>query len=323
MPENTPGFAQEKIQDIGKVCWEALEESGRTNNVKKALAERKQVSQEDLTLSGGSALYTTAVASFVEKRLRPKLIAAGVVRKIGDFRMKGFNSIKVPIRDALITASDLPDSGSLSNDSGSYGSQSITLGWKYASNKIGHTLIQHSAVDLISEELGEIGDALARKQDSDIITAIDNACTSGNGNEVSITGATITFEKFLEALQTAGGNYAEPDKVLMNWETFADFAQLTEVKNSMYNQPASDPSELFAPIKGFMGMQVLVTPQVGDDNIYLIDSDRLGYLVEGSPVQTFDGRVSGELNFEVIGAQAYGVAIVQPKAATAIRENAV
>lgn len=322
-----PGqFSQERVKQLGKVCWEALEQRGRLEDVKKKITERAKnsgISTEALTFDNNPALYTTAVASFVEKRLRPDLVAAGVVRKITDFRMKGLNSVKVPLRSALISAADLPDNGSISYDNGTYGSQTITLGWKYAANKISHELVQHSAVDLISEEIGEIGDALSRKIDSDIIAALDAAGVAAtNSNEIFCgAGTEITFATFLQGIQKAGENYARPDAALMSWETFTTFVNLAEVRTALQNQAAASPDDLFRPMTSFMGQMILVSAQVGDDDFYLIDRQRTGYLIEGTPVQTFDGRVSGELNYEVIGAQAYGIAIVQPKAVTVIREN--
>jgi hypothetical protein len=299
---------------------EALKQRNELEPLKEILHKKHGVAKEDLTFDNNASLYTTAVSAFVEKRLRPVLLASGVIRHITDFRMKGFNSIKVPIRSALITAATLPDNGVLSYDNGTYSNVPITIGWIYAANKLGHELIQHSAVELMAEELGEIGDALARKIDSDIIAAIDAACTAGNSNDIDLgVGTYITFTAFANALGAHMALYAMPDVFLTNPTTWVTLIKDTDVKTALAR--SSDGGRILPGVTELLNMRVLVSPQVGASTSYLIDTARLGYFLEGAPTQTFDGRRSGELNYEVIGATAYGVAIVQPKAAYAIREN--
>ena len=62
----------------------------------------------------------------------------------------------------------------------------------------------------------------------------------------------------------------------------------------------------------YLGLKIVISPQVPDNKLFLIDTARTGYLVKGSNVQTWDGRISSTLAFEVIGAMNYGVGIVQP-----------
>ena len=319
--ENAPvmKFSQEKIVEIGRAVVQEMDRRGQLNK----LAEKLGVSKEDLTMSGNTALYTTAIASFVEKRMRPDLLAQKVIKKITDFSMKGFNSVKIPLRDALITASDLPDTGTLTYDSNSYGSQTVTLGWKYAANKLTHELLQHAAIDLIAEELGEIGDALARKADSDIISTVDAACTAGNGNLTSLgAGNYVTYDALVDALVSAMDNYAKPNVILTNPSDYGRIAKLSQVTTAVGNVISRDEGIILPAPQAILNMQILVSQQVSAETIYLIDTTKLGYFVVGSDVQTFDGRVSGTLAYEVIGAMAYGVGIVQPKAIYKIEENA-
>lgn len=68
-------------------------------------------------------------------------------------------------------------------------------------------------------------------------------------------------------------------------------------------------------------MRVLVSNQVDDDDIFLIDSGRAGYIARKNGVETFDSRISGAVAFEVIGAHMYDVSLIQPKAVYRIEEN--
>jgi len=316
--------ATQMVAKVGEVLVKGIKE--RLNSPDPAVREKykafENVLTEDLTMSGSTALYTTAIAGFIERALRPKLVAEGIIKKITDFKMKGYNSIKIPL-GRLITASDLPDTGTISYDSGSYSSLTITISWKYAANKITYELLQHSAVDLISEELYEIGQALARKIDSDIIAAIDSACTSGNGNLTNLgSGTYITYSALVDGIKSAMDNYAEPDILLISPETWDTLMKDTDVKSALHFGTIPASGSVMPQTQQILGLKVVVSPQVDDDAVYIIDSKNLGYFVEGSDVQTFDGRVSGTLAFEVIGAVAYGVGIAKPKAIYKLAENA-
>lgn len=315
-------MGQENVTKLGKTAYEALKKKGV--DIKEELAKKANVSTEALDI-GESSLYTTAIAGFIEKRLRPELVAAGVIKSI-TAPAKGADSIKIPLRSALISASDLGDDGQVSYDSGTYGSTTITMRYSYAAQSITHELLQFANVDLMSEELGEIGDAIARKVDGDIIAALKTATTSGNSNLVQLgAGTYVSFDNIVDARKSAKANYAKPDTILMSSETEAAIYKLTEfsgttIAGSLTRQ--GENGSTFPVLSSVLGMRVVTSEQVDDDDIYLIDTARTGYIVRKNGVEVFDGRRSGYLAFEVIGAHAYGIGIVQPKAVYRIEENA-
>jgi HK97 family phage major capsid protein len=314
-------YGTKDIEAIGKLAYEGLLKKGI--DVKEVLAKKNNIAKEDLDVSV-STLYTTAISGFIEKRLRPKLVAAGVIKKISNFDSKGQNSVKIPLRNALITAGDLGDNGAISYDSGTYGATTITLGYKYAANTITHEIMKFANVDIIAEELGEIGDAIARKVDSDIIAAVKAVSITGNSNYVALgTTTEVTFASLVTAQQAAIDNYAEPDVLLMSPETYATIVQLASFSGSqLAGAMTMGQTDTFKPVQTILGMKVVISQQVDNDDIYLIDTARTGYLVEAGSVEVFDGRRSGYLAYEVIGALNYGVGIVQPKAVYRIEENA-
>jgi HK97 family phage major capsid protein len=313
---NLSNYGTKDVEFIGKVAVESLQKRGI--DVKEQIAKKAGVAKEDLDVSA-SQLYTTAIAGFIERRLRPELVAAGVIKKISNFDTKGQNSIKVPLRSALITAADLPDSGQVSYDSGTFGSTTITLAYSYAAATLTHEIVKFANVDLIAEELGEIGDAIARKQDSDIIAALKAVTVTANGNYVALGATTdVTFSTLVTARKSAIKNYAKPDVMLVSPTTEAVIYNLAEFKGSTAIAVGAmafpNNTDVFKPVTSILGMKLVVSNQVADADTYLIDTARTGYLVEAGNVEVFDGRRSGYLAYEVIGALNYGVSVVQPKA---------
>lgn len=320
-------FAREDVKAVGMTLLESMKKDPKYKPVLESMAEKIGVAVESLDVSN-STLYSTAMAGFIEKRLRPVLVAEQVIKKISGFKTQGYNSIKIPLRNALITAADLPDSGQLSYDTGTYGSTTITLGYKYAANSITHEIMKFANVDLISEELGEIGSAIARKMDADIIAALQTYSTTALGNRSYLGAtATITFSSILSALSTmTATNYAIPDVILTNHSTYYALMGLVQFIGNT-TTPGSltfkgGETGAFPLPREILGMRVVLSQQVDADDTYLIDTARCGYLVEAGETEVFDGRRTGYLAYEVIGAKNYGVGIVQPKAIYRIEENA-
>jgi len=321
-------FSKEGVIKIGKVAVEAMKTTGKYNQVIEKLSEIAgvNIAKEDLDIND-TGLYTTAVTSFVEEKMRPKLLAEGVIKQINNFNPRGNNAVKVPLRSALITASDLPDNGEVTYDTGTYSSTTITLGYKYASNRLTHEIIKFSNVDLIAEELGEIGSAIGRKVDTDIIAAFLAATTTANSNLTKLGGGTYaTYDALVDGLNSHKQLYAEPDVILLNPSTTATIMKLDEfqggsslVGSLMFK---GDDTTHFPIPRTILSMRIVESTNVGANDIYYIDTARNGYLVKAGGIETFDGRISGALAFEVIGALNYGVGIIQPAAIFRLQENA-
>lgn len=315
-------MGQEQVLKLGKIAYEGLKAKGV--DIKESL--KAKTATEDLDI-GDSQLFTTAISTFIEKKLRPKLVAESVIRSI-PFDTRGKDSIKIPVRNTLISASDLPDDGAVSYDSGTYASTTVTLRYSYAANTISHELASVANVDLLAEELGEIGDAIARKVDSDIISAFQSATTAGNGNLTKLGAtATVSFDNLVDGQASAAANYAEPDVILLNHSTLAAITKLDEMTGGNSTTGAlayqGENGTVMPVMRNVLGMRVVASQQVDADDIYLIDTARTGYLIRSNRgVETFDGRRSGYLAYEVIGAHQYGIGIVQPKAIFRLEENA-
>lgn len=276
-------------------------------------AEEFAAFTEDMTFPNNTALYTTIVRNIVERAFRPQLVMNEVIRTIS-VNPSGVEAVKIPI-SALKTASSLPDTGELpdpSNDD--YGSETIDLGWIYAYEVITLQLIQQGIIDIVQDQMFEIGDALARKVDSDIVTAIETATPSaGTNNNYTALSSTITYNDLVLGVMTHISLNALPDVIVTNPLTWANFLKDTNVITALgYN--SVDKGSLFPRIQDFLGLRVILTTQASAYNLYIVDSNRCKYLIEGSAIQMLDGRKSTTVNWEVIGLKLYGVEVIQSEA---------
>lgn len=316
--------SQEMVKKFGRMAFEVMNKRGSLEKFRQKISERlgRSVSTEDLTADNNGALFTTIMSSFVEQALRPKLVAAGAVKTIDDFNGKGRDSIKIPLRGAVVAAADLPDTGAVTYDSNNYGSSTISLTFKYAAVKLTHELLRYSAFDLMREEVGQIGLALSEKLDSDIISAFDAATTTGGGNAVHLgTSTVITYNTFVDAFVAMLDNDATPSLIVTNPTTLGNLMKDTDFKAALVEYSGSTNGMLFKTPMGVFNMPVVATTQCPADTIYIVDTERTGYVFNGSNVEMFDGRLGGNLAYEIIGARSYGIGITLPKALYKIKEN--
>lgn len=284
------------------------------------IEELDDMNTEDMTFPDNDALYTTVVRAVVERAFRPQLVMEEVIQTIS-IDPSGVEKLKVPI-STLRTASDLPDDGELGDpDNDDYTSEDITLSWVFAYEVVTYQLIQQGIIDVVQDQMRELGDAIARKVDGDIIDAIEDAAPSdeSNNNYVSLD-AEMSYKDLVDAVMEHVSNYARPDTIVTNPLTWANFLKDSNVITALgYN--SVDSGSVFPRIQDFLGLNVVLTTQATSENLYLIDSQRTKYFVEGSGIEMLDGRKSGTVNWEVIALKLYGVKIVQPEAVYRVKET--
>jgi len=282
--------------------------------------EFKNMTQEDLAMPSNTSLYTTVLRGMVEKAFRPQLVMADTIRTIS-VNPQGMKELQVPI-NALRTASDLPDDGVLPDPSNDpYTDQKIQLKWIYSYEVVTHQLIKQGIIDVIADQMFELGDALSRKVDSDIITSVENASPSDNSNSnFKQLSGNLGYSELVDAVMNHASNYAVTDTIVTNPLTWANFLKDSNVISALgYN--SQDKGSVFPKIQDFLGLKLVLTPQASTGNVYLLDSPRTKYLVEGSGIEMLDARKSGTVNWEIIGLKLYGVNIVQPTAVYRIVES--
>lgn len=283
--------------------------------------EINEMSTEDLTFPDNTALYTTVVRNIVERAFRPTLVMNEIIKTI-TVNAQGMSGLKFPI-STLRTAASLPDTGVLpapTNDD--YTSATITLGWIYAYEVITIQLIQQGVIDIVQDQMFELGDALARKVDSDIVTAIETAspAITVTVENYALADSTMTYDDLVDGIMNCINNNALPDAVVTNPLTWANFIKSSDVITALgYN--SVDKGSLFPRIQDFLGLKIVLTTQASANNLYIVDTQRCKYLVEGSAIQMLDGRKSGTVNWEIVGLKLYGVKVIQPEAVYRIVET--
>jgi len=275
--------------------------------------EFDSMKQEDLNFPNNDALYTTVVRNIVERAFRPKLVMNEIIKTI-TVNAKGMKDLQIPI-SALRTASSLPSTGILpspSNDD--YTSETIELGWIYAYEVITIQIIQQGIIDIVQDQMFELGDALSRKVDSDIVTAIETASPNTDANSnYTLLSSTMTYSDLVTGVMDCINNEALPDAIVTNPLTWANFLKSSDVVTALgYNSQTT--GDVFPQIQNFLGLKIVLTTQASANNLYIVDTQRCKYLIEGSAIQMLDGRKSGTVNWEVIGLKLYGVEVIQSEA---------
>jgi hypothetical protein len=268
---------------------------------------------EDLDFPSNDALYTTILRSVVERAFRPVLVAGEVIKTI-TVNPSGMEDLKVPT-SALRTASDLPDSGELSAPSNDdYSSESISLKWIYAYEVITLQIIRQGVIDIVQDQMFELGDALSRKVDSDILDAFETATPSDNSNSnFSDLDADLSYEGLVDGVFGMQNNNAVADAIVTTPLVWREFLKTTDVKGT-FKFSSVDAGSIFPRILDFHGVRVYLTTNANEGNVFLVDSAKCGYLVEASGIEMLDGRKSETVNWELIALKLYGVKVVKPKA---------
>ncbi|MFW5902623.1 MAG: hypothetical protein ACOCTT_01910 [archaeon] len=292
---------KKRIEDFFE-SFGALKEGESLDNLKT----------EDMTFPNNSALYTTVVRAVVERAFRPVLVANEVIKTIS-INPSGTEKLKIPL-NALRTASDLPDSGDLpSPDNDDYSDSEISLKWIYAYEVITLQIIRQGIIDIVQDQMFELGDALSRKVDSDILEAFQDAAPSDDSNSnYKDAGSEVTYEDLVDGVFGMQENEAIADAIVTTPSVWKEFVKTSDVKGT-YKFSTVDAGSIFPRVLDFYGVRVYLTTNANTGNLFLVDSGKCGYLIEGSGIEMLDGRKSGTVNWEVIALKLYGVKVVKPK----------
>ena len=307
--------------------WSSKRVSKEMKPIRKYLHSIAKTKTEALELGNNSALTTTMVAGFVEADFKPKLLATGVIRSL-PFELRGHTALKIP-KGVNLTASSITN-GAVSADDQDYGSITITPAWYGLRTTIDHEVLQQGLIDVVKDKLGEMGDAIGKTADSLIVTAIEAAshkndstydAAGTNGNYVfSGSTAVLSYSNIISAIGKIITQNAEADAILLNGTNYGVFLNDPQIK-AMIKMTSEPAGTLFRKVIELLEMKVIYSSQITANRTFLVDSKKLGYFLDASPVMTFDGRLQNTLNFEVLAAKCFGVGIIRPKAIVSIADN--
>ncbi|MDD3494192.1 MAG: hypothetical protein PHZ19_11930, partial [Candidatus Thermoplasmatota archaeon] len=184
------------------------------------------------------------------------------------------------------------------------------------------------AVDIMADKAEEIGAALARKMDADILAEILAASTKddstyGDNSNYTYCGTdkNVSYADLWGAVDGMAALNAEPAAWITNPATRTTIATDTDVKGALAF--GTTPQGSIVPmVREICDLPLYVSSQVTANKLHLVDSSRLGYLIDFSDIELWDARLPTKLAFEIIGAKAYGVGIIRPQAVWTIHEKA-
>lgn len=345
--QNPSVMPQENIARIGRVIVEQVVDSNRTyqrealrrmkekfaemgirnkHDLKRAVAENTRT--EDLQFGNNTVLYTTAVASFVEKALRDPLFARQVTKSLT--LQPGSDSTKVPKGTNKSAAQTVNNDGTVNQDSNDYGSSTVQTDLYGTRDTVTLELLQSTQIDVIADQLEEIGRSINLKMDDLILTELNDATDptgsygdNSNYNYLGSGDSDISYDNLVNAIHSAKGNSMEPTHILASPDVMGNLETNSDFKTAAaYTSTTGQTGEIVQPTMTFRGLPVLESGNVDSDRLYIVDANRLGYFIDGGPVQTFDLQVNNKAAFEVMGVKRFGVQLARPKAVYKVEEAA-
>lgn len=317
---------RETVQMVGETIVEGAKEPDQRESVKEKyseLVEKAEEYKETEAFADDTALYSTLQADMIEEALEPQLLAQDAIRSM-DFNLgQGFDSIQIPTGNQL-SAVDLNNDGTLSEDTTSYDSVTVSIEWVGVRTTFSHQIVEKAAVDLLAFRLEQAGRAIARRVDSDILTEIEKAGTKGdaeygdNSNYEYTGGSDAAYNNVINAIETGIGNDAMLDMAIAAPDVWGALHRDADVKDVLAFTATAEGD--FSMVQNFGPLRLMTSSQVTADKALLVDSDRTAMFVDASPVETFDGRVSEAAQFEILAVKGYGVQILQPQSVVVIHE---
>lgn len=280
--------------------------------------------REDISTSNASALYTTALATVIREAVEPNLVGMELLQINEDLMNGGGKgAIKLP-KDARVTAAEVAEGGSVTYTTTGYSSITVTPTKKVASSKITWEMMKRAMLSMIVAEGKRCGKALARKVDSDIITGISNVITSGNANRTATGGAStrVDYDNLIDTRALLEDDDFNATHIVAHPTDYAALCKDTDFKNALYRGtvvPGAAKAASIFPLVEYFGPQKLVrTSQVASGTTLFADSAEVGSFCKESDVEVVDGRLSGQLDTEVIALQSYGIGIQNVKAVSGV-----
>jgi len=285
--------------------------------------------KEDVTTGNSSALYITALASVIRAAVEPNMVGLELLQMNTDLMNgAGKGAIKLP-KENRVTAAEVAEGGSVIYTGVGYDSITVTPTKKIAASKITWEMVKRGMVSMITAEAARVGKALARKVDSDVITAIVAVCTAANSNRLATGGAStrvsynnlIDTRAYVEGYDVGG---FKASHLIVHPDDYAALCKDTDFKNALYRAPVVVGSGenatvgIFPTTESFGHSKLIVTAQITTGTSVFVDANELGTFVKESDVEVVDGRISGSVDTEIIALMSYGIGIQNVRATASV-----
>ena len=271
--------------------------------------------RETISTSNASALYTTALATVIRETVEPNMVGMELLQINEDLMNGGGKgAIKLP-KDTKVTAAEVAEGGGVSYTTTGYSSITVTPTKKVAASKITWEMMKRGMISMIIAEGKRCGKGLARKVDSDIISGLENVITAANANRIATGGATtrVDYDDLIDARSLLEAGDYNATHLVVHPTDYAALCKDTSFKEALYRGtvvPAGDKGATVFPRMEYFGPQKIVrTSQVTTGTTFFADNAEVGTFVKETDVEVVDGRLSGDLDTEVIAVQSYGIGI--------------
>lgn len=254
-----------------------------------------------------SELYANIVQSALYT-LSEQTVIRPVVRNYNMAGTPGLTA-QVPIYPA-IAAAGVADGTDLSNTAFNTDSKTITASEVGVMVEL-TDLAAESATDDVAAAIGrQIGDAMAKKVDTDLA-----ALFTGFSNQINKAGAAVTIEDIFKAAATlranqAPGNYVA---VLHPYQAYDLKVQLTNAGSTMSHalSEVGNTALLDGFIGRIAGVDIFESTVVSGDSAGafcggVMTQDALGYMVKRE-MRLETERNASKRSLEIVGSMAYGV----------------
>ena len=285
--------------------------------------------REDINTSNSGALFTVGLAQVIRAAVEPNMVGLELLQMNDDLTRGGYGSIKLP-KEERVTAATVGEGGTITYTTQGYSSITVEPYKVVAASKITWEMVHWGMVSMIAAEAARVGKALARKIDSDIISAIAAVCTSANGNRVATGGASTraSYNDIRDGIAKITGYEVgglRPTHMIIHADDYNALLKDTDFKELIKYAPAisgTQPGQTnigVAPLVTYFGdIKIIETNQTASGTILLVDSNNLGTFCKGSEVEVVDGRISGSVDSEVIALQSLGIGIQRVRACSSI-----
>lgn len=285
--------------------------------------------KEDVDTANSGALFITGLASIIRAAVEPNMVGLELLQLNTDLMNGGGKgAIKLP-KEKRVTAAVVGEGGSISYTTEGYDSITVSPYKIIAASKITWEMIKRGMISMISAEAARVGKALARKIDSDILTAITAVCSAANSNRKATGGAStrVSYNNLIDARTYIEGYEVGGFKathLVLHADDYAALMKDTDFKEALVRAPVIAGSAgnaavgIFPQVEYFGPQKIIVSNQIASGTSLFVDATELGTFVQESDVEVVDGRISGSVDTEVIALQSFGIGIQNIRAASSV-----
>lgn len=295
----------------------------KDENHKKFLTEKYGiVFKEDAnTVTAAGATTTVLTDTLYDQALRSIEDLLGLVDTFDIDVATGTGSVKLPILDptnAVVLAEGV--------DPVRYteGVRSITVTPQkvVASTRVTWEIMKRGMSQYLNRILSQAADAVARKLGSDIINGLSTGAAAANAVAGGIDYAAISesIRKINSSVTSAGVPLDfKADTIVMTQTAWESYSNDSDYKSTTYNANFVQGVDGMTVARQFQtthGLKIITSQLLTASGVdaVVLQAKRAAVLVREGTLETYEDRISGGVDNEIIAVQSYALAVIYPQA---------